>query len=310
VPAGNDEPIRVVVILGPTASGKTDAAIRLAERFDGEIVSADSMQVYRGMDIGTAKPTAAQRSRVPHHLIDIVQPDVNFSASDFRREAAAAIADIHGRGKRVFIAGGTGLYLRALLEGLVDAPAADAQLRRELEEQAVRIGGEEMLALLAEVDPDTAAGLHPNDLVRIVRSLEVYRQTGRPVSAYRDEHGFGGRHYEPLKLGLTAERQELYRRAEARVDRMLAMGLIDEVRSLLDAGYGPGLKSMRSIGYKEIAAYLRGDCSLDEAVRLMKRDTRRYAKRQLTWFRADHEIIWLEYPDNFATMCSHVIEFY
>jgi tRNA dimethylallyltransferase len=310
VTAGSGEQIRVVVVAGPTASGKTEAAIRLAERFDGEIVNADSMQVYRGMDVGTAKPTAEQRSRVPHHLMDIVTPYVNFSASDFRRAAAAAIADIQRRGKRVFIVGGTGLYLRALLEGLVDAPAADAQLRRELEEQAARIGGEEMLALLAEVDPDTAARLHPNDLVRIVRSLEVYRQTGRPVSAYRDEHGFGGRHYEPLKLGLMVERQELYRRAEARVDRMLEVGFIDEVRRLLDAGYGPDLKSMRSIGYKEIAAYLRGDCSLDEAVRLMKRDTRRYAKRQLTWFRTDREIIWLEYPDNFATMCSHVIEFY
>ncbi len=308
--AGSGEQIRVVVIAGPTASGKTEAAIRLAERFDGEIVNADSMQVYRGMDIGTAKPTPEQRGRVPHHLIDIVAPDVNFTASDFRREASAAIAEIHRRGRRVFIVGGTGLYLRALLEGLVDAPAMDDAVRRELEELSARIGGERMLAQLAAADPATAARLHPNDLVRIVRALEVHRQTGRPVSSYREEHGFGGRYFNALKFGLQVERQELYRRVEARVDRMLAEGFIDEVRRLLHAGYGPGLKAMRAIGYKEIAAFLHGDCPLDEAVRLMKRDTRRYAKRQLTWFRADREIIWLEYPDNFATMCSHVIEFY
>ena len=167
-----------------------------------------------------------------------------------------------------------------------------------------------MLAHLAEVDPDTAARLHPNDLVRIIRALEVHRQTGKPVSAYREEHGFGGRHYEPLKLGLVVERQELYRRVERRVDLMLEAGFIDEVRGLLDSGYDSALKSMRSIGYKEISAFLHGTCSCEEAIRLMKRDTRRYAKRQLTWFRADEKIIWLEYPDSFASMCRHVIEFY
>ncbi len=301
--------IRLVIILGPTGSGKTELAVRLAERFDGEIVNADSVQVYRGMDIGTAKPSAEQLQRVPHHLIGIVAPDINFSAADFRREAAAVIADIHRRGKRIFVVGGTGLYLRALLHGLVASPTGDEQLRQELEAFAETVGNQELHRQLAIVDPLTADRLHPNDKVRIIRALEVHRQTGRPMSSFRDEHNFAGSYYESLKLGILVERQELYRRVDNRVEEMVERGLIAEVRSLLAAGYGRGLKAMRSIGYKEICAFLAGECSLEEAVALIKRDTRRYAKRQLTWFANDPEINWVEYPESFASICNHVNAF-
>jgi tRNA dimethylallyltransferase len=300
----------LVVIVGPTASGKTELAVRLAERFAGEIVNADSMQVYRGMDIGTAKPSPELRLRVPHHLIDIVAPDVNFSASDFRREAALAIADIAGRGKRVFVVGGTGLYVRALLHGLVDSPSGAGAVRRELEETAQRFGNEALLGELARVDPETSARLHPNDLVRIVRALEVYRLTGRPISQQRSEHGFAGDFYQALKIGLTVERRELYERIDQRVERMIGEGLVAEVQALLDRGFSPGAKALRSIGYRQICAYLAGVYGLDEAVRLIKRDTRHYAKRQLTWFNTDREIKWVEYSDNFATICNYVIEFF
>ncbi len=304
------EKIKLVSIVGPTASGKSELAVRLAERFDGEIVNADSMQVYCGMDIGTAKPSPLLRQRVPHHLVDIVSPDVNFSASDFRREAAAAIADIQSRGRKAFVVGGTGLYIRALLQGLVDSPSGDESIRRELVELAQRDGNEEILRRLALVDPETAGRLHPNDRVRVVRALEVYLQTGRPISTFRGEHGFADIHYDCLKIGLRVERQELYRRIENRVEEMIEQGLIAEVEELLRAGFTSDLKAMRSIGYKEICAYLAGEYSLDAAVALIKRDTRRYAKRQMTWFNKDFEINWVEYPDSFVTICNHVIEFF
>jgi tRNA dimethylallyltransferase len=301
---------KIVIILGPTASGKTDLAVRLAELLDGEIVNADSMQVYRGMDIGTAKPSLDLRRRVPHHLIDIADPDSNFSASDFRREAAGAIADITGRGKRAFIVGGTGLYIRALLQGLADSPSGAGEVRLGLEEEARRHGNEALLRKLASVDPVTAGRLHPNDLVRIIRALEVYRLTGKPISQQRSSHAFSGDYYCALKLGLTVERRELYERIDRRVERMIADGLLDEVRTLLDRGFSPQLKAMRSIGYRQICAHLSGEYPLEEAVRLIKRDTRRYAKRQMTWFNGDKEIYWVEYSDNFASIYNNVIEFF
>ena len=303
------EKIRLVIILGPTASGKTELAVRLAEHFGGEIVNADSLQIYRGMDIGTAKPAPELRRRVPHHLIDRVDPDWDFSASDFRREAGRAIADIHGRGKKVFLVGGTGLYIKALLKGLADTPSGGGAIRTELEETARANGAAELLRRLAEVDPETAGRLHPNDRVRIIRALEVYLQTGRPISQFRSEHGFAGDYYDHLKIGIAVERSELYRRIDERVERMIEEGLVGEVEGLLSAGFDHRLKSLRSIGYKEICAHLRGECPLYEAVQLIKRDSRRYAKRQLTWLRRDDEIIWVEYPEEFDTICNHVIEF-
>lgn len=305
----NSKP-RLVVILGATASGKTELAVRLAERFDGEIVNADSMQVYSGMDIGTAKPARELRQRVPHHLIDMVPPDSNFTASDFRREADRIIADIQGRGKRVFVVGGTGLYIKALLAGLVDSPGADEAIRSELAQTLLQSGSEELLRQLSVVDPVTAHRLHPNDHVRIVRAIEVYRQSGHPVSRLRDEHGFDENHYPVLKIGIAVEREELFRRIDARVDRMMADGLLGEVENLLSHGYDSALKSLRSIGYRQCCAFFASECGLDEAIRLIKRDTRHYAKRQMTWFNRDNEIKWLEYPASFDTICNHVIEFF
>ena len=301
---------KIVIILGPTASGKTELAVRLAERFNGEVVSADSLQVYRGMDIGTAKPSPELRIRVLHHLIDVVDPDAEFSASRFRTEAGSAIADIHGRGKNVFLVGGTGLYVKALLKGLADTPVGGGTIRRELEETAREVGGEELLRRLGEVDPETAVQLHPNDLVRIVRAFEVYLQTGFPISRFRSEHRFAGDHYDHLKFGISVERSELYRRIEQRVDHMMENGLVREVEGLLAAGFSPCQKPLRAIGYKEICAHLAGEYSLDEAVRIIKRDSRRYAKRQMTWLKTDLEIKWVEYPEEFDTICNHVIEYF
>jgi tRNA dimethylallyltransferase len=298
--------IKLLVLSGPTGSGKSELAVRLAERIDGEIVNADSMQVYRGMDIGTAKPPAEALARVPHHLLNIVSPDENFTASDFRREAAAAIADIDRRGRKAIVVGGTGLYIRALLEGLVDSPTGDPELRLQFAD----VTGEELLRRLFLVDPETASRLHPNDRVRIIRALEVFSQTGRPISAFRSEHAFSGTYYDTLKMAIRVERQELYRRIDCRVEQMLQDGLVDEVRSLLASGYSREFKAMRSIGYKEVAAYLEGETALDEAVTLIKRDTRRYAKRQMTWFGKENDIYWLEYPESFATILEHVIEFF
>ncbi|ACH38000.1 tRNA (N6-dimethylallyl-A37)-dimethylallyltransferase [Citrifermentans bemidjiense Bem] len=300
-----EKKIKVIVLGGPTGSGKSDLAVKLAEEIGGEIVNADSMQVYRRLDIGTAKPSAADLARVPHHLIDILDPNEDFTASDFRREATAAIADIERRGKRAIVVGGTGLYIRALLYGLVDSPTGDPELRRQFDD----VPGEELLRRLSLVDPETAARLHPNDRVRLIRALEVYTQTGRPVSAFRSEHAFSDVHYQVLKMAIRVERQELYRRIDLRVEKMLEDGLVEEVRLLLAAGYGHELKALRSIGYKEITAYLAGEMTLDEAVTLIKRDTRRYAKRQMTWFGKENDIYWLEYPGSFATILGHVIEF-
>jgi len=301
-----EQKIKVLVIAGPTGSGKSELAVRIAERIGGEIVNADSMQVYRGMDIGTAKPSADLLARAPHHLLDIVSPYQNFSASDFREAAAAAIADIDRRGKKPVVVGGTGLYIRALLEGLVDSPTGDPELRKRFAE----LPGEELLGRLAAVDPETAARLHPNDRVRIIRALEVFSQTGRPISGFRSEHAFSGDYYQALKLAIRVERQELYRRVDRRVEQMMADGLLAEVRSLLASGYHREMKSMRSIGYKELSAHLAGEITLDQAVELIKRDTRRYAKRQMTWFTKENEIYWLEYPESFATILEHVIEFF
>ena len=301
---------KILVVCGPTASGKSHLAVRLAQAIDAEIVNADSMQIYRGMDIGTAKPSLEQQGGIRHHLIDIVYPDRQFSAADYAAAADEAIRDILLRGKRVVVVGGTGLYIKALVHGLVDSPSGEGEVRQSLQEEAARSGNEAMLEKLRLVDPELAATLHPNNLVRIIRALEVHRLTGIPLSSYQKQHAFGGRRYEALHIGISVERRVLYERIEERVDQMLSDGLIGEVDALLAAGYSRDLKALRSIGYKEIAAYVRGELSLEDAVRLIKRDTRHYAKRQLTWFNADADILWFEYPEKFGTILSHAIEFF
>ncbi len=285
----------LVAIVGPTAAGKTDCALAVAEQLNAEIVSADSMQIYRGMDIGTAKPSAEQRARVPHHMIDIVNPDEPYNVAEYARDAHAAIAEILARGKLPLLVGGSGLYVRAVTCDM-DLPVAppNPKLRAELAELAQREGREAVHARLAAVDPASAQRIHPNDLKRVIRAIEVFHETGRPLSQqYRSKPPPSSR-YDVLLFGLTCARSALYERIERRIDNMLARGLVDEVRGLLQRGYDPQLQSMQAIGYKEIAAYLLGEIPFAEAERLLRRNTRRFAKRQLTWFRADDRISWID----------------
>lgn len=306
----NTDKTRLVVICGPTAVGKTALALDLAEKFNGEIVSADSRQIYCRMDIGTAKPTAEEQNRVRHHLIDVVNPDQEFHAARYVEFAEAAINDIVSRGKRVFLAGGTGLYIKALTEGLLEAPGADSVLRKELHERAEREGSAALHAELVQVDPVSAERLHPNDLIRIVRALEVYSQGGKPLSSLQDEHGFRGEQFKTLKLGLDCERELLYERIDKRSEQMFETGLLEEAQGLLDAGYDPDLKILRTIGYRQAFAFLRNEMSREEALEDLQRATRRYAKQQLTWFRKDKSIIWLESSDDFDTIQKLIEDFY
>ncbi len=281
----------LIVILGPTAVGKTELSLQLAERLNGEIVSADSRLFYRGMDIGTAKPTPEERARVPHHLVDVVEPDETWSLTVFQKAAHEAIADIHRRGKLPFLVGGTGQYLRAIYEGwLPPAQQPNLRLREVLETWGKALGPQNLHARLAHIDPQAAARIQPNNLRRTVRALEVIFMTGRLFSAQQHR---GEPPYRTLLIGLTRPRQELYARIDARIQAMLDMGLVDEVRALLARGYSPELPAMSAIGYKQIAAYLQGAYSLEDAVTLIKRLTRQFVRRQANWFKADDpQIHW------------------
>jgi len=283
------------VITGPTATGKTAVSIALAERLarGAEIISADSMMIYRGMDIGTAKPTRAEMRGVPHHLIDVAEPDEPFSVARYRELAEAAIEEILGRGRLPLLVGGTGFYIRAVLDEYRFAAPPDEALRRELAEAARRHGPEWLHARLAEVDPARAAAIDPRNVRRVIRALEIFRKTGRAPSEFAPRRAGDQTRYRARVFGLFMERERLYRRIEERVDAMLAAGLVAEVKGLLDRGYSRELPSMKGLGYKEIAAYLAGEVSYEEAVALLKRNTRRYAKRQFTWFKADPRIYWI-----------------
>jgi tRNA dimethylallyltransferase len=283
----------VVVICGPTGIGKTTVAIELAGSLGGEIVSADSMQIYRFMDIGTAKPTPEEQAAAPHHMIDIVDPDEPFDAARYATLARQAIASIIARQRLPLVVGGTGFYIRALLGGLFDAGASNPKIRRKLLGQAEQEGTEALYERLGTCDPETAAGLHPNDTFRIVRALEVFEITGRPLSVHQQRHGFGDRPYDALIIGLDTDRRHLYERIDQRVDAMMAAGFLEEVKGLLSRGYGQDLKSMQSIGYRHMLDLIGGRCDRQTTLAAMKRDTRRYAKRQLTWFRADPGVVWI-----------------
>lgn len=276
----------LIVLAGPTASGKTALALRLAQRLDAEIVSADSQQVYRHFDIGTAKPSAAELAKVRHHLISVVEPDQRFSAAEFQRLADAAIADIRRRSKRVLVVGGTGLYVRVLLHGVVSAPGANPLIRERLEEEAARKGVAALHARLAQVDPTTAAVVKSTDLVRIIRALEIHESTGMPVSAQRAQHGFRESRYAFALYVLSPPRNGLYRAIDQRAQQMFAGGLLDEVRSLVQRGYRDATP-MRSVNYVQALAAIEGRMNLDEAVASAAQQARRYAKRQLTWFRKE-----------------------
>ena len=285
----------LTVIAGPTASGKTAIAIELARRHGGEIVSADSQQVYRSFDIGTAKPSAEELAAVPHHLISVVEPLEPFSAAEYQRLADAAVADITSRGKPVFVVGGTGMYLRILLHGLVEAPGADPELRAELEALATAEGREAVHRKLAEVDPETAAKLPPQDLVRTIRALEIHKQTGKPASEFRREHAFTEDRYPFRMYVLSPPREALYRTIDARTAAMFQRGLVDEVRELSARGYADAAP-MRSVGYVQAKAVVDGRLSVDEAIQQAAQETRRYAKRQLTWFRKEAGALFVEPP--------------
>ncbi|MBI4588494.1 MAG: tRNA (adenosine(37)-N6)-dimethylallyltransferase MiaA [Candidatus Rokubacteria bacterium] len=283
----------LVVIAGPTGVGKTDVAVRLACRLPVEIVSADSRQVYRGMDIGTAKPTFAQREAVPHHLIDVVNPDERYHVARFSIEARRAVAAILERGKLPLVVGGTGLYIRALLRGLLPAPPANAEVRRELTELLRRDGLPALHARLRAVDAEASGRIHEHDAVRILRALEIHRLTGAPVGT--PSHWRQSRpEWSLLLVGLTRPRSSLYAALGARVDAMVARGLREETRQLLAAGYDGTLAAMQGIGYRHFVKVLRGASSEAEAIRAMKRDTRLYAKRQWTWFAREPEIRWVD----------------
>jgi tRNA dimethylallyltransferase len=282
----------LIAVVGATATGKSALALRLARAFDGEIVGADSRQVYRYLDIGTAKPTAAERAEVRHWLIDVADPDEEFSLGRYLDLARQALADIWSRGKRAFLVGGTGQYVWSLLEGWqVPRVGPDWGLRRSLEERARREGAGVLHRELAAVDPEAAARIDPRNVRRVVRALEVYRLTGRPLSSWQEKLQ---PEFAALILGIDLPRSELYRRIDERVEHMLAAGLVDEVRGLLARGYGPTLPPLSGIGYRQVCQYLAGEASLAEATEKMKTETHRLARMQSTWFRRDDQRIhWL-----------------
>jgi tRNA dimethylallyltransferase len=296
--------VRAVAIVGPTAVGKSDLGLTLAEAVGGEIVGADSRQVYRYLDIGTAKPSAADRGRVPHHLLDVADPDERFDAARYRALALAAIQATSARERAVVICGGTGLYLRVLRHGLFRGPARSPEVRARLQALEDEGGPGALHRRLASVDPIAAARLHPRDLVRIVRALEVLELTGRPISVWQDEHRFGERGPEVLVLGCARPPDELGRCIAARCDAMIGAGLLDEIRALWARGYGPELAPLQSVGYREMGAYLRGECSGATARAAFARATRRLAKRQLTWFRADATTQWFHPDHDRATLLA------
>ncbi|HHY97319.1 MAG TPA: tRNA (adenosine(37)-N6)-dimethylallyltransferase MiaA [Firmicutes bacterium] len=286
---------KVAAIVGPTAVGKTELSILLAEELGAEIISCDSMQIYRHMDIGTAKPSAEERARIPHHLIDIVDPSEDFHVARYQELARATIAEIHSRGKLPMLVGGTGLYLRAAVRDyLFPAPRADWEFRKELEQKARENGPGYLFARLMEIDPASASRLHPNDTRRLIRALEVYHLTGMPISELQRDHTGEKAIYHLALIGFIRPRPSLYKRIQDRVEDQIAAGLIDETRHLLRMGYERRLTSSQAICYKESVDFLYGKSTLEEAIRLMKRNNQRYAKRQITWFKREPGIIWVD----------------
>jgi len=285
---------KIIIICGPTGVGKTAVAIVLAQHFNGQIIGADSMQVYKHMDIGTAKPTAEEKTRVVHHMVDIVEPDESFDAAQYAKRAGAKIIELDQQHITPFVVGGTGLYIKALLCGLFDEKVSDPEVRDRLKTEADAHGIQCLYERLSGLDPDTAKRLHPNDAYRIFRALEVVESTGQAISKHHKNHGFLEQPFASLKIGLSMDRAVLYERINTRVDAMISAGFLDEVKGLLARGISVDHKPMQSIGYRHLVDYIEGRLSWEECVRTLKRDHRRYAKRQLTWFGADAEIIWKE----------------
>jgi tRNA dimethylallyltransferase len=283
--------VKNVIITGPTCSGKTKTSLILAEKSGGEIISADSRQIYKYMDIGTAKPSPEERRRVPHHLIDILNPDERYTAAGFRKDAEKIITEIKSRGKNPIIAGGTGLYIKSLVDGICKAPGASPEIRKKLEERAVEKGLYNLYIELEQADRKSALTIHPNDKRRIIRALELFHLTGQPPSELRK---WEKPNLDFIMIGIDVPRETLYKRINTRVDDMFREGFIDEVEKLLEMGYEKSLVSMEAVGYKEIIEYIKGRIQIGTAVENTKNATRKYARRQSTWFRKDKRIIWLE----------------
>lgn len=298
----------VVCVVGPTACGKTKMGVLLAKELNGEVVSCDSMQIYRGMDVGTAKPTPEEMQGVPHHLLDVADPGEDFSVGRYVRLATEAITDIHSRGRTAIVAGGTGLYLDSLVKGEEFAPPSREGERKFLEDAAEQKGIEYVYDMLMEADPETAERLHLSDRKRIIRAMEVFLITGLPLSWHIAQSRQRPPRYRPAWLGLNfRDRAKLYARIDARVDQMLAQGLEQEVQRLLDAGVDPQTTAMQAIGYKELASALRGECTVEEAASRIKQASRNYAKRQLTWFRRNDKIRWI-YPDETPDLLARALK--
>lgn len=283
---------KLVIILGPTGVGKSEVAVGVALEVGGEIINADSQQVYRYMDIGAAKPALELRQKVPHRLIDIVDPNEEFNAALFREMALECARDIWARGKKVILCGGTGLYIRAFTRGLFHGVPRNPEIRERLKHEIEKKGPASVYERLGQVDPEATTWIHPNDRQRIIRALEVLELTGKKMSDWQREHAFKEDPFETLKIGVNRERQELYEMINRRCEEMVADGIVEEVKGLMAKGYSLELKPLQSVGYRHMGLYLSGAMTLEDALALMKRDTRRLAKRQLTWFRADKEIRW------------------
>lgn len=297
---------KVPIIVGPTAVGKTALALDLASKLAVEIVSADSRQVYRYLDIGTAKPTPAERAAVRHHFIDIRDPDQYFSAGEYGREARACIRQLCAAGVQPVVVGGSGFYLRALVDGLFAPEISDLDTKERIRKQIGQNGLAAVYQELTRLDPDSAQRIHPNDEQRIVRALEVYALTGKPISSYQagtEEPA----DFTPIFIGLDRERQALYRRIEDRVDEMIAAGLVPEVEALRRRGFSSELNSLQTVGYQEIFSYLNGQLTLPQAIELIKQNSRRYAKRQLTWFRRDARVRWFDLSQVELTAVSDLV---
>jgi tRNA dimethylallyltransferase len=283
----------VVVIVGPTAVGKSRVAVEVAKAFETEVLTADSRQVYRGMDVGTDKPSTQERQAVAHRLIDLVDPDEQFNAGLYRRQAVDEIERLYQDCRLPLVVGGTGLYVRTLLKGLCDAPQADPIVRAALQQEAKDQGYDRLYARLVDVDPVAAARLHPRDESKVIRALEVYQLSGRRMSEFQEKHGFAERPYSALVVGLNRDRDALYRRIEERIDWQLAHGLIEETQQLLAQGSQRNSAAMKGLGYRQVAGHLAGEYDVAEMVRRFKRDTRHFSKRQMTWFRKEPGIQWL-----------------
>lgn len=298
---------KIIVICGPTASGKSAIAEKLAQKFKAEIVSADSMQIYRHMDIGTAKPTKAERLRVAHYMIDHIEPDEHYNAAKYKEEATEAIEQIGHQGKNIIVCGGSGLYIRVLIKGIFVGPARDPEYRKLLQKEAFEKGTDVLYERLQAVDPVSAENIHPNNLVRIIRALEVFEASGKPFSEFHAEHAFAESPYHALILYIDRPRDELYERINARTDQMIENGLLEETKAILDMGFSKDLKPMCALGYKEMVGVINEEMTMEEATELIKKNTRNYAKRQITWFNKMEDLIKVS-PDNINAIIQLVRE--